>query len=335
MAIKDIVGAWNDAADGLQKAATEIGGKIKDIAAGANIQSATLGQSKYNFNQSVFPLDLANEYNGHYMVININVPVNRAGERRGQYSGGYFGTMLNNEYSKVDTLRFGQLGGLPAGAAQREGLSVPRYTRRIAESIALFMPSSIVFTHNNAYDDISLTAIAGQIGVGALNRMATVFGGTGGLLVGAITNGVGSNIGPASRLVGYPINPRVEIMYATTPQRQFVFEILMAPRNEAESLAMQNIVRTLRFHAAPEIDTNTAGLTFIPPAEFDITWYNKGSENLSIPRINTCVLNRLDFDVAPTGVYSTFSNGHPVAARLSMAFTEIEILHKARVAQGF
>jgi hypothetical protein len=110
----------------------------------------------------------------------------------------------------------------------------------------------------------------------------------------------------------------------------------MAPRNLKESESIKKIIETLRFHSAAELDKNTLGFTFIPPAEFDITFYNKGVENTNIPRINTCVLNVIEVDYSPaSGVYSTFSNGHPVAVRLSLGFTEVEPLHKTRIMQGF
>jgi hypothetical protein len=51
--------------------------------------------------------------------------------------------------------------------------------------------------------------------------------------------------------------------------------------------------------------------------------------------MNTCVLDQIEVDFAPTGTYSTFSSGHPVMARLSMGVREIEPLHKRRVIQGF
>ena len=63
----------------------------------------------------------------------------------------------------------------------------------------------------------------------------------------------------------------------------------MAPRNEQESLSMRNIIKTLRFHGAPEL--NFAGTFWIPPAEFDISFFHNGRENRNIPRINTCVLH--------------------------------------------
>jgi hypothetical protein len=112
-------------------------------------------------------------------------------------------------------------------------------------------------------------------------------------------------------------------------------EILMAPKNEQESITVKNIIDTFRFHAAPELDNIGPIPIFVPPAEFDITFYHKGKENTKIPRINTCALEQIEVDYAPTGVYSTFANGHPVAIRLSLAWRELEILHKERVAQGF
>jgi hypothetical protein len=109
----------------------------------------------------------------------------------------------------------------------------------------------------------------------------------------------------------------------------------MAPKNENESLTIKNIIDTMRYHSAPEISNVGIIPTFIAPAEFDITFYHKGKQNNNIPRINTCALEQIEVDYAPTGVYSTFSNGHAVAIRLSLAFRELEILHKQRVSQGF
>jgi len=315
-----------------------------------DIQDSTFGQSEYDFSYKVFPEDLQSDNTGHYMVININVPVSMKGESRSAFTSPEYGTtILPNDNSKVDTLRFGKLTPLPNAPNAREGeaLTIPRYTRRIKESIALFMPSSLVYSSQNKYEEISMTAIAGNIGKTGLNFATGIAAGaisknlTGALGRGAagktLADGLGNVIGTASSIAGYPINPRIEVLYSTTPQREFVFEILMAPKSESESVAMEQIIQALRYHSAPEIDKTAliGGFTFVPPAEFDITFFNKGVENIHIPRINTCVLERIEVDYAPTGVYSTFRNGHPVAARLSLGFREIEIIHKARILRGF
>jgi hypothetical protein len=287
-----------------------------------------LAQSDYDFRYTVFPADLGMDDVGHYMIININVPtkgIKTDGLQLGTPAGSFtqFITPLN-QVSKLDNLRYGLN---VTGGQQRPGVAIPRNSRRIAESIALHMPAQIVHTNQNEYDDIELTALAGKLTVGAAN----LFGRRAGNLVG----GAIDNATQASRLGQTPINPMVEITYANTVQRQYVFEVLLAPRNEYESKTIKTLIQTLRFHAAPEINENTFGFTWIPPADFDITFYNKGVENLNILRINTCVLARIDVDYAPQGVYSTFRNGHPVAVRLSMGFRELEPIHKQRVLQGF
>ena len=305
------------------------------------INDNTLGQSQYDFRYRTFPEDLTNDYMGHYMVININVPVYTTGSARTSYRAGQ--NILGNEYSKVDSLRFGgavNVGGtnpiFGTPAAEREPFAIPRFTRRIRESIAIFMPNPVVFNSQNEYQEISLTALGGGLATSTAALLGgAFFGERGAALGGGIADTAGNIVGQTSRLAGFPINPRVEVMFSRTHLRQFVFEFLMAPRNEKESESMKAIIQTLRFHGAPEIDPLTQGFTFIPPAEFDITFYNKGVENTNIPRINTCVLDRIEVDFSPGGEYSTFTNGHPVSARLSLGMREIEVVHKRRVLQGF
>lgn len=352
--LDDLQGLYQDVVGGAENIAsviTDADVRVSDLF-NYNINDSTLGQSEYDFRYRVFPSDLTNDYVGHYVVININVPVfARNGRARTSYGGAAFGqNILDNEYSKVDTLRFGNavnVGGTSPvtgyEALKREPLAIPRYTRRIKESIAMFMPNPVIFNSTNEYQEISLTGMA----AGLLSSAGAIVGGAlGGARRGEAGaqagQGLGSlvdsglrGVGNVSQMLGYPINPRVEVLFSKTNLRQFVLEFLMAPRNEQESENMKAIIRTLRYHSAPELDSTTAGFTWIPPAEFDITFFDKGKENTNIPRINTCVLDRIEVDYSPQGVYSTFSNGHPVAARLSLGMREIEVVHKRRVLQGF
>ena len=306
-----------------------------------------LGQSRYDFRYLVFPNDLGMDDNGHYMVININVPTKTLSPNSpaGQFTNQF--SFLPGEASKVDTLRYGQGGSvLPVvfgGSADRPIASIPRRTRRIAQSVALHMPTPLVFNTHNAYEEISMTALAGKLGSIGISALFAATGAatrsiqTGinvGNAVRRIATATGQFASTASKVLQSPINPAVEILFANTLVRQFTLEVLMAPRNEQESINMKSIIKTLRFHGAPEI-SDVFSLFWIPPAEFDITFFNKGVENMNILRINTCVLERIEVDYAPTGVYSTFRNGHPVAARLSMGFRELEPNHKKRILQGF
>lgn len=305
----------------------------------------TLSQSRYDFTYKVFPNDLGMDYMGHYMVININVPVIPFTDNpRGSTIVTNQFDVLGGEYSKVDVLRFGR--GVNSGDAN-SGTGLPRRTRRIAQSIALYMPGSqLLYNGRNAYEEISLTALGGQLLTGVLSKgIGAAFGLatqsfanflTGSAGVGQALNGAGQVINATAQLAGMPINPRVEVLFATTPLRDFQFEFLMVPRNEEEAKTIKEIVRTIRFHGAPEIDSATAGFTYVPPAEFDITFYHRGVENLSIPRINTCVLLECEVDYAPNlGIWQSYRDGSPLATRLRLVFKEIEAVHKLRVLQGF
>lgn len=336
---------------------------ITDIRDPIDSRNPNLNQSKYDFDFKSFPQELGSDVSNHYMIININIPVGRQSDTpRGSYYGNVFGQggffkseLLEKEYSNVDNINFGGQKGVGAivgggaDARERQSFALPRNTRRIAQSIALYMPAPMIYTHLNVYEEISLTAIAGQVGklgalpigkaiasyVNSFQRQTIDSGLRGGDAIGKFFNSAGNIIGTSFALAGNPINPRIEVLFSQTPQRQFNFEFLLAPRSEYESKALKEIVKTLRFHAAPEIDTKFLVPTFIPPAEFDITFYKNGLVNESIPRINTCVLERIEIDYAPSGGWASFSNGHPVAARLSLAFRELEIVHKRRVLQGF
>lgn len=326
---------------------------ITETVRGAIPDDNTLSQSKYDFKYKAFPNDLGMEYAGHYMVININVPITVTSARTPgedgvaatNLPGTNFNLLQPQELSKVDVLRFGSQTA--AGAAVRTDSLTTRRTRRIIESIALYMPGTqLVYNGMQTFEEISMTALGGQVATGIIGNSATIaqyFGG--GSIGSALASGSGQAaagvvsdaLGAASttlKLLGRPINPRIEVLFSMTPLRDFQFEFLMMPRNLQEAKTIQQIVRTLRFHSAPELDFY--GLNYIPPAEFDITFYHAGVETDKIPRINTCVLTRCEVDYAPgTGTFSTFHDGTPIATRMMLVFREIEPVHKLRVLQGF
>jgi hypothetical protein len=315
-------------------------------------------QSVYDFTSRIFPDDLGQEDMAHYMIININVPTKTSGggESKGRLPNGSFLTGAEG-LSKVDRLRFGgngqlNIGGdaeipnfliggpggfgtlLPEGTTfgdipgfnvAQDFIAPQRRTTRIKESIALHMPNGgLVYTEENKYEEVSMTAVL----TGAISTAV-------GLIPGAASpfNSAVSAAKRGAQIAGYPINPAVEVLFAARPQRQWMFEVFLLPRSEKEVQSVKNIIRTLRYYAAPEI--TLGGFAFVPPADFDITFFQAGKENTNLPRINTCVLDRIDVDYSPEQSYSTFANGHPVAVRLSLGFREVEILHKERVLQGF
>jgi len=283
--------------------------------------------AKYDFKSLTFPQTITSEQQGHYMIININVPVwaNNPGRPRGTFTKTEELARAGGQLvpSNIDRLRFSQ-GGDPSypDAQQQEALSLPRFTRRITRAIALYVPTPMVYAGQHGYSEIKMTGIVSGL-------VGNLFNLDGGAQLG------GGASGGIPQLGGMPINPRLEVLYANTSLRNFQFEFFFAPETFEESQNMKEIISTLRFYSAPELSPYTAGFTFIPPAEFDIKFYHQGRENTHIPRINTCVLESYEVDYAPGGDWVTFSNGHPVMCRMILKFQELEIVHKLRIRQGY
>lgn len=189
-----------------------------------------------------------------------------------------------------------------------------------AYAVGLFIPgageggSGIIYEDRHEYTDIKLTNLAGK----ALG----VFAG------GSV--GSASDVGAMPSMFGHPINPGVQVLYRSTNLRAFQFSFMMAPSSQKESEAMDRIIWNLRRFAAPDLNQGTS-LLFDTPAEFEIKFYNKGQENLSIPKIRRCVLTNINVNYTPQGEWSTFRNGYPVSCLLSVAFQEMEIITRDKI----
>jgi hypothetical protein len=339
----------------VKEAAGEVADKVNEFVKPDNTGDAFLEQSRYDFNYRTFPYDLGagGTPNQHYMVININVRNSNGLGGGSQFIGSINGPngsniktfeVVGDDMSKIDVLRFNldkqytSSSGQPLGQYGNNGLVpvIPRFTRRIVESIAIFMPQSVQFSNQHEYESISVMTLGTDIVGSAASGlpMPKKTNDLGDLVAGGIS-GVLQRGGNLAQLAQTPLNPMSEILFRTTPQRGFTFDWLLAPSNRAESVAMDQIYRVLKFHAAPE-HISLLGMPFmVSPSEFDITFFHRGKENTALPRINTCVLQQIDMDYSPTGLYSTFSNGAPVQARMTLQFRELEAVTKLRVVQGF
>lgn len=213
-------------------------------------------------------------------------------------------------------------GGIPTGAGQQLLDAAGRATGAISQG-------STLAPNQSQYAAVIFIPGGGGSGTGLVNHDVHEYADI--KLTNLLRDQLGVGAGPLQGITGYAINPGVQVLYRSTALRSFQFQFMMSPQSEAESRSMESIIQNLRYWAAPR----ATGFMFQTPAEFQIRFYNKGQENTHIPRIRRCVLNRIDVDYcAPGGEWSTFRNGHPVAALLSLNFQEMEIIHKDFIAGG-
>jgi len=245
-----------------------------------------------------------------------------------------------------------------SGSLQGLG-SVKKTTTRIKDSIALYLPANVTDTTSATYDDsptgilgVGLTDLLrftdagsakdyermGKIGGRALKTFAEdAFKRAGGAIVEAFTGAEGA-IPLANKVFGQADNPFVEVFFNTMNVRSFTYNFNFAPRNEAETMEIQEIIQLFRFHMAPELQGgNSRYLTL--PSEFDIHYMYKASngqsyENDYYNRISTCVLENVSTNYTPNGVKS-FADGAPTQITMSLTFRETETLTKEKINQGY
>jgi hypothetical protein len=201
-------------------------------------------------------------------------------------------------------INLGPLGEIEIGKTSRK-------TIRVENSIALYVPETMIFDDNQSYQDLSIfkefgtmSTFAGEFvaqksdgNVGA--TAAAVLGGAAAeKVLGAIGNifrkrankagldGLGSSVSSAFaaggkvalaglRLAGFAVNPMIEVIYNNPNLRQFQFDFSFAPRTQKEAQEVGRIIKTFRRHQAPEFNTTTGiqGAVFLPPSEFDISFH--------------------------------------------------------------
>jgi len=320
-----------------------------------------------------FPSDVGNTDRGHYMVINVNTQrASSFGESSGIGVLSDLPTVISNRIEDGFSATFGGLlGNVVSYFGQKTGaysnedsnnfsVNFARTIKRSTDTIALYMPDTLLFQQNQLYPDLSLT--------GTMTAMAAETSAGGSILEDIKTMSpsnakenlkrIGKNMTPyiANKLKGDPamtaafaavtgtvVNPMLELIYSSPEFRSFQFDFKFYPRDEKEAVAVQNIINRLYFHQSPEVakvgDTGE-GFFLVPPSEFDISFYYNGKVNPNIPKISTCVLTGINVNYAPQGFAayevqgentpSLGRTGMPVAIEMTLMFKETEIMTKNR-----
>ena len=168
---------------------------------------------------------------------------------------------------------------------------------------------------------------------------------------------------------GYAFNPQIQMIYRGNNFRKFQFEFIMTAKSKEESDQITAICNAFIFASTPGV-TPGAGMFYKPPSVFNVHLKMAEKSNLSglssmlqkagnslVPGLNLgskigtamggstskvndrlfktgdCVLENVYVDYAPNG-WSAHTDGAPLQTRLTLNFSEIEILHRGRLSSG-
>ena len=330
------------------------------------------------FSTMSYPMDVQNNFqNGHYMLFYVNV------QEKTKY-----------EYEKSDTIKINDYDGIKGESSKearyqklqkakksykknnnptttedkvigvdkrgndivRKGVS-PLFnnTRRITDSVAMYLPSDIKETTAAAYTDAALGILgfAAAQGINLAGKDAegiarSLVASTGQILdkaakkavseLAEVVTGAEGTEQLINKAQGQADNPYMEVLFDAMQLRTFTYNFTMAPRNEEEAIEIQKIIQLFRFHMAPELRGNQSRFLGLP-SQFDIHYMylskeGIASENNYYNRVATCVLQNCEVNYTPTGVKS-FEDGGPTQTTMSLTFKETELLTKDRIAEGF
>lgn len=212
-------------------------------------------------------------------------------------------------------------------------------TVRIKEAktaFCFYMPTPIIF--NNAID-YAQTSLTDRV-LDAAQRYAGVLPQKG---IGSAADDIIGGIPNLAKLLGYPLTPKIEVIFENIQQRQYSFEFLFAPVNEAETNELKKMIQALRATSAPKRATDDGGkaaewvnaFVWNAPDTVDVQFFHNGVENLNIPKVDECVIEQIDVDYSPGGQWVTFRNGYPVQIRMRINLRERDPNDRAMIERGY
>ena len=248
----------------------------------------------------------------------------------------------------------GATGGM--GSLQLENSA----TRRLKTAISLYMPPSISVSYGMKYTETEI-GILSETGAAAIAAFRTTSGdfttklkaatGAAWKVGGEVgmekfAQGTLDTIAPGAKALmqlesGRIIAPRMEVMFEGVGRRDFSYTFIFIPKSVKESRVVEKIIHEFKYHMHPEFVNDNARLMKFP-STFDILYMYQNGPNNFLNKISTCFLTKMDVEYGAdrfTAYERTDgrkgSGAPPQKTKLSLNFSEMEILTKARIDQGF
>ena len=222
-------------------------------------------------------------------------------------------------------------------------------TKRVSSAIALYMPQQILTAYQSKYEEDDISIAAETAGGAILSAMSGGgFKGVAGTLGAGAEEGVRSVLqkgaslaAPGSQALmaihqGKVITPKMELMFRSVGRRSFSYEFNFIPKSEKEAIEVEKIV--FEFKMQMSADFAGGGVQghrrMTIPSTFDIEYMYKGQGNSHLHKISTCVLE--DMSVTYGGdKFVAYAGGIPQSTKISLKFTEMEIITKKRIMEGY
>jgi len=277
-----------------------------------------------------------------------------AGQDQKQLEGLFGGNYISDQqlvgFNKdTDTVRAVR-GTSQNSGVKSNSIQLKRNTTvRDATAISLYMPPSVQVSYESKYGDqeIGFLAETGYEALKAFQSGANTADATRNILSGlelgvkkAILKTLDVAAPGASTLFaidrGKIIAPKMELMFEGIGRRSFSFAFVFIPKSEQEAEVVKQIIYKFKHHMAANFtgggSSGQREMGF--PDMFDIEYMHVGKQNPNLNKIATCALTKMDVEYGGDR-YVAYEGGVPQTTKLSLSFTEFDIITKEHVEAGF
>jgi|LULS01.1.fsa_nt_gb hypothetical protein len=239
-------------------------------------------------------------------------------------------------------------------------------TTRLDTAISLYMPPSVQVQYSVKYGNQEIGAVAETIGAATLGAIQAFQGKQGGWWDKTMAAGEGA-VSPlwegakasaaqfgmkkvagwvqgGDALIaierGIVITPRMELMFEGMDRRSFSYEFTFIPKSEKEAEIVEEIVKMFKIHMMPDFANgfgSAAGVDGVRemtiPDHFNIRYMYKGEINTHLNLISTCALQNMSVDYGAER-FTAYAGGRPQTTKISLSFTEFNIMSKQHIKEG-
>ena len=222
-------------------------------------------------------------------------------------------------------------------------------TKRIKTAIALYMPQQISTSYQAKYSEDTIGIVAETVGGAILSGMSgSGFKGVMGVLGAGAEEGINQFLQKGAELAapgaqammaihqGKVITPKLELMFKGVGRRSFSYEFNFIPKSEKEAEEVEKIVKEFKFQMSADFDGGGAQgqRRMTIPSNFDIEYMYKGQGNKHLHKISTCVLEKMDVTYGGDK-FVAYAGGRPQSTKISLSFSEMEIITKKRIEDNY
>lgn len=151
-------------------------------------------------------------------------------------------------------------------------------------------------------------------------------------LVGVLGSGASSE-GIMGEVSGKIPNPYVTAIFRGVNFRNFDFVFRFTPLSIEDCDRIDQIIKIMRKNALPGLKGNNTFLTY--PHECEITYCWKGKQNKWLNRFKRAACTKIDINYTGTGAFTAHRNGFPSQIVLTTSWSELEIVTREDVGDGF